>query len=54
MGLWKIWRSEKIDSESFVIEALPRTVVYTLQDGDIGPDTDDDYLSDWNDDMGDN
>jgi hypothetical protein len=34
----------EVDSESFVIEALPRTVVYTLQDGDIDPDTGDVYL----------
>jgi hypothetical protein len=35
---------DEVDSESFVIEALPRTVVYTLQDGDIDPDTGDVYL----------
>jgi hypothetical protein len=34
----------EVDSESFIIEALPRTVVYTLQDGDIDPDTGDVYL----------
>jgi hypothetical protein len=32
------------DCNTFVIEALPHTVVYTLQDGDIDPDTGDVYL----------
>jgi uncharacterized Zn finger protein len=44
-GCGKVWKMiEVVDSESFVIEALPRTVVYTLQDGDIDPDTGDVYL----------
>jgi hypothetical protein len=57
-----IYVDEEDDSESFVLEALPRTVVYTFRDGDIDPDTGETYLdnpidledSDWIGDMGDN
>jgi hypothetical protein len=45
-GIMEDMEIGEVDSESFVIEALPRTVVYTLQDGDIDPDTGDTYLED--------